>query len=232
MPDHNTGRVAVALLLAAPLVLGMAPTDRLEQAVIAQRALVEAHPGDAGALNDLGNLLVEVGEVEAAEEAYRLALEADPLRPEPHFNLALLLHAGGQRKLARQQLETLLSEHPDHAWGHYQLGILHAEHGRRGRALSSFRQALRLNPSLADPRVNPHIIDNSMATAAMLQAFDEVVSESAAPRLYADPSRITGLLLPRLTEQPREPLMDKKPEPPGETAAEETAEPETEGPPG
>lgn len=203
-----------AALVCAPLLLGATPTAQLAGAVSAQRQLVAEQPDNAGALNDLGNLLAELGEVVEAEEAYRRAVELAPDLPEPAFNLSLLLAADGRPREARKLLQAMLRDHPRHAWGHYQLGTLLQAAGNRDRALRSYREAFRLDPSLSDPRVNPHVLDNSLATAAMLEAFSMSASAATSQRIYVEPERVKGLLLPPLA-----PMAD------GEAPAEEAAEP-------
>jgi len=199
-----------AALVVAPLLLGAAPSARLADAVAAQRTLVEEQPGNAGALNDLGNLLVETGALEEAEEAYRRAMEIEPSRPEAPFNLALLQAANDHPREARRLLKAMLKEHPDHAWGHYQLGTLQQANGSRSRALGSYREAFRLDPSLSDPLHNPHVLDNSLATAAMLEAFALVGPALTSQRIYLEPTHITGLLLPPLTSTPAAPMKDEE----------------------
>ena len=231
MARNKINHHLAAALLAAPLLLGAAPTEPLRQAVAAQRDQVAAQPGSAGALNDLGNLLVETGELAEAEEVYRQAMAIDPSRPEPPFNLALLLAATDHPREARKLLKAMLKEHPDHAWGHYQLGTLRNDRGDRGSALRSYREAFRLDPSLADPRRNPHIIDNRLATAAMLEALPLIAPNATVQRIYVEPSRITGLLLPSLTAEPstmeKETAMEE--EMAGEEAGEDAEEGEEEG---
>lgn len=209
MARDKTVHRLIAALLAAPLVLAAAPPTRLAQAIETQRMLVAQGPDNAAALNDLGNLLVESGEPEQAEETYRQAMAVDPGRPEPPFNLALLLAAQHRRREARRVLKALLEDHPDHAWGHYQLGTLRHGAGKRGKALQSYREAFRLDPSLSDPRRNPHVLDNPLTTAAMLEAFAMLAPASTRQRIYVERSRITGLLLPSLTAMP--PMGDGEP---------------------
>ena len=223
--DRITCRLA-AVLVAAPLLLGTAPSASLEKAVAAQRDLIAERPGSAGALNDLANLLVETGELEEAEEVYRQAMGLEPGRPEPPFNLALLLAATDHPREAQKLLKEMLKEHPGHAWGHYQLGTLQQAGGNRSRALRSYREAFRLDPSLSDPRRNPHVLDNPLATAAMLEAFALIAPTATTQRIYVEPSRITGLLLPSLTGEPSGPMEKTAKE---EEMAEEPAEEEPEG---
>ena len=218
-------RLLAAALVAAPLLLGVAPPGQLAQAVEVQRGRVAEEPGNAGLLNDLGNLLVESGELAEAEEIYRRAMELEPGRPEPPYNLALLLAAENHPREARRLLTALLKEHPDHAWGHYQLGALQQARGSRGRALRNYREAFRLDPSLSDPRHNPHVLDNSLATAAMLEAFSLLGPEVTSQHIYVEPTRITGLLLTPLTAAPDEPTDEPAMD---EAEAEEPQEPELE----
>lgn len=227
-------RLAVALL-AAPLLLAATPPAHLARAVAAQRELVAQEPDNVGALNDLGNLLAETGELEEAEEVYRQAMGLGPERPEPPFNLALLLTSTHRPKEARHLLKRLLEQHPDHAWGHYQLGTLLQARGSRGRALDHYREAFRLDPRLSDPHHNPHVLDNNLATAAMLEAFSQLAVKTTGRRIYTEPSRISSLLLPPLTAAPAEPMeepaMDEpEPEPKGEMTQEPAPEPQR--PPG
>lgn len=198
--------LALLLLAASPLLAATAPAQ-LARALTVQRELVAEQPANAGALNDLANLLVEAGELQEAEETYRRAMALAPELAEPPFNLALLLSATDQPREARRLLQALLEQHPEHAWGHYQLGTLQQVRGNRGRALRHYREAFRLDPRLSDPHHNPHVLDNPLATAAMLEAFSQIAHAKTGQRLYVEPSRITDLLLSSpLTAAPAEPM--------------------------
>lgn len=211
MARRRTPHTLALALVAAPLLLGAAPRARLEQAVAAQRQRVATEPGSAANLNDLGNLLFELGELAEAEEVYRQAMQIGPEKPEPMFNLALLLTDDRPRE-ARRLLKQLLEDHPDHAWARYHLGTLQHARGNRSRALRQYREAFRLDSRLTDPRFNPHVLDNSLATAAMLEAFSQTSTKVSGQRQYAEPNRVSGLLLPPLTAEPGsmdEPAMDE-----------------------
>lgn len=188
--------LALAAIVALAPPLSAAPPENLDAALASQRQHVEQHPGDAGALNDLANLLLLAGDREGAEAAYAQALAHEPEQPQARFNLALLLHDQGRLRQAVRELRRLVKHHPDHAWGQYQLGALYAERGNRSRALERYVKAFRLDPRLSDPVFNQHILSNPLATAAMLRAFSELSNAAAVPRLYADPGRVTALLLP------------------------------------
>ena len=120
-----TALIAVLAALVLTLPAGAAQEPRyLEEALTAQQRLVRNRPNDAGALNDLGNLLQLDGDFTSAEEAYRRAVEIDPSLTAALYNLALLLQQNGERKEAKRTLETVLELEPDHGWGHFQLGMI------------------------------------------------------------------------------------------------------------
>ncbi len=185
----GTGLAALALA-AAP-----APPKHLDRALAAQQELVAAAPADAGAHNDLGNLLALAGDRRGAEEAFRRSLELDADSPAAHFNYGLLLARTGRRAAALRQFRAVVELDPGNAWAHYQIGQLY-EGWRMDRfARRAYTRAFRLDPGLADARLNPDVIGNRQATVAMLEAWSGGIHGSSAPSLYSDGGRIAGLLI-------------------------------------
>lgn len=186
------GVVLIPLLLlgavgAAPLKVGPA----LER----QRAVVAANPDDAGAHNDLGNLLLLAGNEAEAEAAYRKAVELAPKAPTGHYNLGLLLQRKGKTVAAFKEFRKVVDLDPRHAWGHYQIGTAYLRWGVESLALRAFTRALAIEPRLADAAFNPQILDNPLATQAMLRAHREAPQAVPAQVAYQDPSAIAKLLL-------------------------------------
>ncbi|MCP3959244.1 MAG: tetratricopeptide repeat protein [bacterium] len=192
-------RTAFAILsatLVAVLTVAAGSPPNLGEALAAQRQLVSDQPYDAAAHNDLGNLLVLDGDHEEATEAYRKAIELDAESALPRFNLGVLLQQNGLRRQAQAEFESLLELDPGHARAHYQLGMLYESRGRRSPAVKHYAQAFALDPELTFPEINPHIIDNELATSALLESKHYAESPSAdMPRLYGEPERIVGLML-------------------------------------
>jgi tetratricopeptide (TPR) repeat protein len=168
----------------------------LPQAITAQRALIETRSNDASLHNDLGNLLLLVGDEAEAENAYHQALFLEPELVSAHFNLGLLYQHTSRHKKARREFDQAIVLQPEHAWSHYQIGVLNALQGRRKAAINSYARALRLDPRLTDPAFNPHILDNNLAASATLAAYADVSSADLVPRTYESPRRIAGLLVP------------------------------------
>lgn len=192
--------VAAGLALVALSVLAVAPapaasTRHLDRALEAQRRLALERPDDPGAHNDLGNLLALSGDRRGAEAAYERALELDPDRPGTRFNYGLLLAETGRKVAALGQFREVVDLDPGHAWAHYQIGALYDSWGLDRLARRAYTRAFRLDPMLADARVNPDVVGNRQVTRAMLRAWSEGIHGSRAPRAYSDGGRIAGLMI-------------------------------------
>jgi len=188
--------LAAAVAAGAVAVVASTPPANLPQALDVQRRLVAERPGDAAVHNDLGNLLLLAGDPAAAEEAYRRAVELSADVAAYHYNLALLLQQRGALRQARGEYLEVLRLQPQNAWAHYHLGTIAEQRGQERRAIERYGEALRLDPHLAFPDVNPAVIESELLTEAMLHGYRERAARPQAPRVYADPGRITALLLP------------------------------------
>jgi tetratricopeptide (TPR) repeat protein len=195
-------RTITAFIAAAVTLTGWADADEprhLEDAIAEQQRLVSHRTNDAGAYNDLGNLLELDENFEAAEEAYRQALMIDPSYTAALYNLGLLLQQTGETKEAREALESVLELEPDHAWGHFQMGMILDGKKKFDRAAHHFTRAFVLEPELLEIGSNPQLLDTRLATVARaaLQAYAQRMERlEAAPRQYNQPDRITLLLVP------------------------------------
>ena len=197
----------LALVLVALSTLGATSSSPyLDQALATQEALAASQPHNPEVLNDLGNLLALAGENERAEEAYRRALELEPDNPKTRYNLALILQEEGLRKEAILEFRQVIELAPNDAWAHYQLGRCYEEARKRPLAIEEYARAFDLDSSLASPRVNPHIIENRLATEALLVAYTVGSNAGQAPRMYEEPARIAEILTPPVPSVEEEPL--------------------------
>lgn len=220
VPRHTPSRKVLAgtlrggllVFLAGALVALAGTPANLQEALQAQRGLVAEHPRDADLLNDLGNLLALAGDFAEAEEAYRQALDVDPDDVTSLYNLALVLREQGDRKQAQKVLRSILELDPRHAWSHYQLGTLYAEQKNRSKAVHHYAAAFSADRSLTSPKVNPHIVENRLATDALLTMYVDDSPSTQAPRIYEEPGAVADLLLPRgAAEQQTEPPVETAP---------------------
>lgn len=183
--------------MAALPPVARVPQANLNKTIEAQRRLTLEQPQDAAAWNDLGNLLVLAGRMDDAEAAYRKSVELDPNKESALFNLGLLQQQRGKLREAYKVYKKLIDVAPSHAWAHYQIGAIRERWGSESAAIRSYATAFALDPQLAFPEVNPQIVDNRLATQAMLRAYrNEGSAAPAVPTVFDDPRRIRDLLIP------------------------------------
>ncbi len=169
----------------------------IDRAIETQRALAAERPADSGVENDLGSLLVLGEDLAGAEQAYRRAIELDPENASAHFNLGLLLQQMGNRRDALKAYKRTVELEPRHAWAHYQEGTIYHAQGRDSAAKKAYARALAFDPALGNPEINPHLIDNHLATSAMLYSYRHYREELLPAKEFEEPARIAGVLIDR-----------------------------------
>ena len=190
--------ILAGLITVAWTISAVTGSANVETALERQLQMVTESPNSASGYNDLGNLLALADRLDDAEEAYRRAIELDPSDSGPRFNLGVLLQQRGNNREASQAYQNLLEVEPQHAWANYQLGTILEQRGDRSRAIERYARAFAADPTLTFAEYNPHIIDNSLATEAMLTASKySDLPKAAIPRLYAAPERIAQWMLER-----------------------------------
>lgn len=91
----------------------LAMANRWEDAVVANRAILEVFPNDTDSYNRLGKALTEIGRFPAAKKAYKKALELDTSNQIAKKNLdrlPALAKSGGGKKRASQANPSLFIE--------------------------------------------------------------------------------------------------------------------------
>ncbi len=187
--------IAVSLLAALAVWADTSPPN-IDKALQAQYQLVTQRPQDAMAHNDLGNLLSLTGRVGEAESAYLRAKDLDATDPSIRFNLGLLFQQTGRLEDANQEYYSLLELDPKNAWAYYQLGVVAVEQRKTKKATELYARSFALDPTLSFPQHNPHIIDNKLATEALLMSSRYLNDPTTrVPRKYAEAARIADLML-------------------------------------
>ena len=97
-----------------------------------------------------GCRLAEEHEIDAAIEAFRLALIEEPLNPAHHFHLADALYREGRPDAAIERYHMAVELDHDFLEAWTQLGCLFAETGKTKSAQEAFRVALDLHPDYPD----------------------------------------------------------------------------------
>ena len=104
--------------------------------------------------NDLGNALLQKGEVDGAIAHYQTALQINPDNAEAHNNLSFALLQKGKADEAIAQCRRALQINPDLAEAHNNLGYALLLKGKVDEAIAHFQKALQIKPDGAAIRNN------------------------------------------------------------------------------
>lgn len=121
---------------------------RLDDAVAAYRAAIEADPAFAAAHVSLGNVLVDAGRPVEAVEACRAGIGLDPGPASAHYALGNALMRCGRWEEATTAYRAAADRAPGSAESHFSLGYALMVLGRSAEALVAHRAALVLAPLL------------------------------------------------------------------------------------
>jgi len=113
------------------------------------RRLVNLHPGDAGNHNDLGNQLIQHGEIENAIKEYKLAQTLNPSNAIVHNNLGNALRAAHRYPESIVELRKALQLDPNQTPTYYNLANALMANRQVDEAIKYYNAALKRDPKLA-----------------------------------------------------------------------------------
>lgn len=119
---------------------------QLPEAEKLYRQVLQNTPDHPVALNLLGALAMQSGNVEAAIDLMSKATVVSPEYGDAHSNLGLALQARGRLEEARDSFEKVLSLNPEQAEAHGNLGSVLQGLGLLDEAVECYRRALQLKP--------------------------------------------------------------------------------------
>ena len=118
-----------------------------------QKAL-QINPDYAEAHNNLGNALLQKGNVDEAIAHYQKALQIKPDYAEAHDNLGNALLQKGNVDEAIAHYQKALQIKPDYAEAHNNLGNALLQKGNVDEAIAHYQKALQINPDYAEAHNN------------------------------------------------------------------------------
>jgi tetratricopeptide (TPR) repeat protein len=128
------------------------PRMALQEALA--RHNIEKNPGDFEAHYNLGAMLQEKGNLEAALQEYEAAINLRPEDPTGNNALGAALVASGRPGRAAPYLQAALKSRPDYFDAHYNLGFALAQQNDFRGAVEQFQTALQLQPQDAAVEAN------------------------------------------------------------------------------
>jgi len=114
------------------------------------RDTLEKNPSSWLALNNLGKLHLERGELEEAAKHLSRAADLAEDAFETHVNLGTIRYAQGDLGGAQRHFEKALALRPDHAVPYNNLAFVLNQRGERLRALELLEKALEIDPDYVD----------------------------------------------------------------------------------
>ena len=126
-----------------------------------------------------GEAFYKSGKYEAAIKELREAVKQSPDRDDPHYVLALSLTELGKLKEAiaefKQVIELALKDEPK-ILSYYNLGNAYSDLGEYEKAIDSYQQAIKLDPTLSKPHNNLGLAYAALGRLAEAEAeFAEAV---------------------------------------------------------
>ena len=118
------------------------------------RDTLAKNPGSWLACDNLGNDLLDTGDVDGAMAQFRAALQIEPNVAESHANLGNALSQKGRLDDAVAEFEQALALDSSLAEVHFNLANALREKGRLGDAIAHYRRALEIKPAYAEAHSN------------------------------------------------------------------------------
>jgi Flp pilus assembly protein TadD len=119
---------------------------KLPEAIAESREIVRIRR-DAWAYCELGKVLLQKGDVDAAIPEFGTAIRLEPNNATAHYNLGLALYDKGDVDGAIAEYREVLRLEPDSENAHVNLGLALRHKGDLDDAIAEYREALRLNPN-------------------------------------------------------------------------------------
>jgi Flp pilus assembly protein TadD/serine/threonine protein kinase len=147
------------------------------EAVGYYRVAIALRPDSSAMHSNLGNALLDSGDLAGAISSLRKAIALDPRWAMAHSNLGNALKANGDLPGAIASHRKAIALKPDLAGMHSNLGIALKDSGDRAGAIASFRKAIALDPRWAAAHLNlGNVLDSRGDQAGALAAFRKAIA--------------------------------------------------------
>ncbi len=156
----------------------LTPGNKLDDQILEQEQRIADAPNDAALHNDMGNLLAARHFAHEAAEQYELAAKLDKTNFVALYNLGLLREAEGKFSAATSAYHRAVERKHGFPPAHFRLGRMYEKAERNDEAIAEYAAALRIDPSMRDPKRNPLIIDSELIYRASLANYERDVASA------------------------------------------------------
>jgi Flp pilus assembly protein TadD len=127
---------------------------RVREAETIYRQIIAAHPDHANALQLLGSLYADTGQLSAAADLITRAIQINPNIAQYHANLGAIHARNKKFPEAAIALQRAIQLDPNSAAAHYNLGGVYLAQFDFAPAIPAFQAAISLNPNWPDAHNN------------------------------------------------------------------------------
>src|SRR5262249_3852304 len=154
------------------------PGNKLDDQIIEQEQRIAGAPNDASLHNDMGNLLAARHFAHEAAQEYELAAKLDKTNFIALYNLGLLRETEGKFSQPTSAYQKSVARKHGFPPAHFRLGRMYEKAERNDEAIAEYATALRIDPSMRDPRRNPLVVDSELIYRASLANYDRDVASA------------------------------------------------------
>lgn len=152
--NPSPNQQSLSIQQALDLAVKFHNTGDLGKAKNIYMQILQADPNQPIALQLLGVLAFEDGQLDIAIEFINKALAIKPDYDEAHYNLGVALKEQGKLEQAVASYRRAIAIRPDNADVHYNLGNALKDQGKFDAALNSYRAALNIRPDFSQAHCN------------------------------------------------------------------------------
>lgn len=126
--------------------------EKLDNAIILYRELLDMKPDDELAMILIGNELKEQGNLSEAIIAYQKLLEVKPEHDSAWNRMGLVLYIQGKPDKAINAFREQVKVNPDHVSAHYNIGSILRKQGKLDEANAAFQRHFEMQPENVSKR--------------------------------------------------------------------------------
>ena len=167
-------------------------TGDLDKSVAEYHALIVERPQDLQAKKKYIELLLQTKRYDEARSLSDEILKANPKDDDALVYRSQMQINSGDVSDAAQTLQAVVKEAPNNIKAHYALGVAFQKQGNLERAVSEWREALRLNPNFLDAQ-------RSIADAAMQKGDMNALQDASNQMIRLQPGAPEGYALRALS---------------------------------